>query len=161
MAFQICVIRQIRPQTKHLQIPKDTHPISSRPYRIPLHLEETTRLQLNAMLEQGVISPSDSPWSSLVILHPKKSGGYRFCIDFRRLNSLTAADKFPIPLIEDVLNALAGQRFYSTLDLGSGYWQVPMAVEDRPKTAFTINGMGHFEFNVMPFGLQNAPATFQ
>lgn len=145
----------------HIRCPADTPPIHCRPYRVPMHLQETVRGQVQDMLDNGVITPSTSPWSSPVLLTPKKNGTYRFCVDYRRLNAVTSPDPFPMPLIEDILNTLSGQQIYSTLDLKNGYWQIPLAESDCEKTAFTLQGMGHFHFRVMPFGLSTAPATFQ
>ena len=96
-----------------------------------------------------------------MVLVKKKTGELRFCIDYRRLNSVTKPDRYPIPLIEELIDKLRGQALYSTLDLKDGYWQVPVKPDDIEKTAFTVQGLGHFEFVVMPFGLSNAPATFQ
>jgi hypothetical protein len=94
------------------------------------------------------------------VLAPKKDGNYRFCVDFRRVNSVTKKDAQPMPRIDDILDQLGGARCFSTLDLASGYWQVPLREEDREKTAFSV-GVNHYEFTVMPFGLTNSPATFQ
>ena len=91
---------------------------------------------------------------------PKKDGDYRFCVDFRRVNSVTKKDAHPMPRIDEILDQLGGARYFSTLDLASGYWQVPLREEDMEKTAFSV-GADHYEFTVMPFGLTNAPATFQ
>ena len=91
---------------------------------------------------------------------PKKDGSFRFCIEFRRPNDFTVKGAYPIPQVDDTLVALGGAQFFSTLDLASGYWQVELDAESHPKTAFTTHS-GHYEFQVMPFGLCNAPSTFQ
>ena len=112
------------------------------------------------MKDAGVIQKSHSPWSSPVILVQKRNGDYRFCVDYRRLNEVTKKDTFPLPRIDDLLDLLGKSQFFSSLDLASGYWQIQVAPESRPKTAF-VTHQGHFEFRVMPFGLTNAPAVFQ
>ena len=113
--------------------------------------------EVQAMLKQGVIRPSTSPWSSTVVLVWKKDGSWRFCVDYRKVNSVTHRDAFPLPRIDATLDSLTGSVFFTTLDLASGYWQVELDDDSKEKTAFsTPSG-----FNVMPFGLTNAPATFQ
>ena len=115
---------------------------------------------LEEMVQQDVIQHSSSPWVSPIVLVKKKDGTTRFCVDYRRLNEATRKDAYPLPRIDITLDTLAGSYWFSTLDLLSGYWQVEIAEEDRCKTAFcTTEGL--YEFKVMPFGLCNAPATFQ
>ena len=116
--------------------------------------------EVEKMKRQNVIVDSDSPWSSPPVLVRKKDGTVRFCIDYRKLNEITVADKYPLPRIDDVLDELNRGIFFSVIDLKSGYWQIPMRRADAAKTAFQTAD-GHYHFTVMPFGLRNAPATFQ
>ena len=111
------------------------------------------------MLAIRIIQESNSAWSSPTVLVKKKDGTTRFCIDYRRLNQVTKVDAYPLPHIEDSLNTLGGARFFCSLNLASGDWQVEMDAADRKKTAFVTQG-GLYEFRVMPFGW-NAPATFE
>ena len=135
-------------------------PIHQPMRRLPVALKETVDSQVETMLTQNVIRPSCSPWCSPIVMVKKKDGSWRFCVDFRKLNSVTHQDAYPLPRIDATLDSLAGSTLFSTLDLASGYWQVELNPADREKTAFSTS-KGHFEFNVMPFGLTNAPATFQ
>ncbi|CAF2035716.1 unnamed protein product [Rotaria magnacalcarata] len=151
-------------RTKKLQhrinLVPDAQAYNSPPFRYAPERKQIIEENLKDMLDQGIISPSASPWASPVILAPKKDGTLRFCVDYRKLNSVTIRDAYPIPRIDDTLDSLQEAKFVSTLDLRSGYWQVEMDKNSREKTAF-VTHEGLFEFNVMPFGLTNAPATFQ
>ena len=135
-------------------------PIKQAPRRVPMHQQETVRQHVEEMLQHGVVRPSISPWAAPIVLVRKKDGTTRFCMDYRKLNDVTRKDAYPLPRIDDTLDALAGAQVFTTLDLASGYWQVEMDAADREKTAFTTRH-GLFEFQVMPFGLCNAPGTFQ
>ena len=149
--------------TKHKIILKnlDTPPFKERFCRIlPPQLDEVME-HLKLMLDAGVIRPSNSPWCNAVVLVRKKDGSLRFCIDFRKLNSLTVKDSHPLPCICETLESLAGAAHYSTFDMNSGFWQVPMDEESKQYTAFTLGSMGLYECESMPFGLCNAPPTFQ
>ena len=138
----------------------DSPPIKQAARHIPFTLRQTVEEMVEKMLKQGVVKPSHSPWSSPVVLVEKKDGSKRFCVDYRRLNSVTKMDVFPLPRIDDTLDLLAGCQFFSALDLASGYWQVKVHPDSQEKTAFATH-TGLFEFTVMPFGLCNSPATFQ
>ena len=143
------------------QIHKGDQPaIKQRVRRYPAARREEVRQLVEDMLVMGIIQESNSAWSSPTVLVKKKDGTTRFCIDYRRLNQVTKVDAYPLPHIEDSLNTLGSARFFCSLDLASGYWQVEMDAADREKTAFVTQG-GLYEFRVMPFGLVNAPATFE
>ena len=113
------------------------------------------------MLDAGVIQPSNSSWCNAVVLVRKKDGSLCFCNDFRRLNTLTVKDSHPLPHICETLESLAGVAHYSTIDMNSGFWQVPMDEASKQYTAFTLGSMGLYECESMPFGLCNTPPTFQ
>ena len=127
---------------------------------LPPQVDEV-REHLKLMLDVGAIWLSNSPWCNAVVLVRKKDGSLRFCIDFRRLNSLTKKDSHPLPRICETLDSLISAAYFSTFNLTSGFWQVPMAEESKQFTAFKLGSMGLFDCDRMPFGLCNAPATFQ
>ena len=135
-------------------------PIKQAARRTPFILRQKIDELTKQMLEAGVVQPSKSPWASPVVLVRKKDGSHRFCVDYRRLNSATKMDVFPLPRIDDTLDMLAKTKYFTTLDLAAGYWQVKMDTNSQEKTAFATHS-GLYEFTVMPFGLCNAPATFQ
>ena len=112
------------------------------------------------MLNAGIIEPSSSAWSSPIVFVTKKDGSIRYCIDYRKLNEVSRKDSYPLPRIDDSLDALRGSKWFSCLDLASGYWQVMMDPKDKDKTAF-VTTHGFYQFKVMPFGLCNAAATFE
>ena len=145
---------------KHKISVDNTRPIRQAMRRVPVHMQDEVDRQLDLMLEHDIIQPSTSPWASAIVLVKKKDGSRRFCIDYRRLNDVTVKDAYPLPRIDESLDQLAGAKWFSCLDLSAGYWQVEVDPDDRQKTAF-ITRRGLYEFNVMPFGLCNAPATFE
>ena len=115
--------------------------------------------EIDEIIELGVIEPSISPYSSPIVLVPKKDGSVRFCIDFRKLNKVTEFDAEPMPNMEEVINRMSGHRFYSQMDLCKGYWQLGLSKRSRPYTAFETP-RGLFQFKTMPFGLVNVGASF-
>ena len=131
-----------------------------RSYRTPLASHATIAEELKEMLHLKVIQPLPSPWNSPIIIIRKKTGDLCFCIDFRGLKKITVKDPYPMPHMDELRDQLNGAQFFTSLDLSKGYWHVPVDPQDRHKTAFSANGK-HFEWRYMPFGLKNAPATFQ
>ena len=135
-------------------------PSAEPPRRMSWHRRELIRDLVKSLLEQGVISPSNSPWASPIVLTIKQDGSPRMCIDYRKLNCVTERDSFPLPRMDDLLDRLGESTCRSTLDLQSGYHQIPMREADKEKTAFAVSS-GLYQFNCLPFGLKNGPAVFQ
>lgn len=138
----------------------DDAPVRQRYRRLPPSQYDLVKAHIQGLLEQGVVRASCSPYSSPIVVVQKKDGTIRLCVDYRQLNAKTRRDAYPLPRIEESLDAPSGAKWFSTLDLASGYNQVPVAERDKSKMAF-CTPFGLFEFNRMPFGLCNAPGTFQ
>lgn len=138
----------------------DNPPVALPPRRIPFHRLKEVDNFITDGLENDLIQPSTSPWASPLVLVRKPDGSTRFCVDYRKLNESTANVSWPLPRVDDALSVLNGAKYFTTLDLAKGYYQVPVAPADQPKTAFTSH-RGLYEFKAMPFGLKGAPATFQ
>ncbi|GFV48671.1 transposon Tf2-6 polyprotein [Trichonephila clavipes] len=136
---------------KHRIFTGDHAPINQRAYRVSPTERRIIHEEVQKMLDEGIVQPSESPWSSPVVLVRKKDGSWHFCVDYRKLNSVTKKDVYPLPRIDDTLDCLKGAKFFSSMDLRSGYWQIEIDEADREKTAF-ITPEGLYEFKVMPFG---------
>jgi len=134
-------------------------PVQVRPYRYPPAVKDEIERQVSEMLSSGLIQPCSSPFSSAVLLVKKKDGSFRFCVDFRQLNAITAKNKYPVPVIEELLDELQGASWFSSLNLTAGYYQIRLRAGEEPKTAFQTHS-GQYEFRVMDFGLSGAPAIF-
>jgi hypothetical protein len=135
-------------------------PIAMPAYQMTKQRKEILKNEIEKMLKDDVIEPCESPWASPVVLVPKNDNSWRVCIDYRKLNSVTKADKYPLPRIEELLHLAKQTLYMTTIDLKSGYWQISVRESDRDKTCFT-SPFGTFRFKRMPFGLKNSGATFQ
>ncbi|RXN24948.1 hypothetical protein ROHU_005997 [Labeo rohita] len=144
----------------HNIILKDSTPIRQKPYRVPERMVEQLKTEIETMLEMGIIEPSTSEWSSPILLVPKKDGGIGFCTDFRKLNSISCFDSYPMPRIDELIERLGKASYITTLDLCKGYWQVPLDPSCKSYTAFR-SPTGLYQYTILPFGLHGAPATFQ
>ena len=135
-------------------------PVKQRYYPVSKKLEEDMHCQVIEMLESGVIEPSTSAWTSPVVMIRKSNDKYRFCIDFRKLNAVSKADAYPLSYMNAILRKLKSAKYISTLDLSSAYHQIPLTPESKELTAFTVPGLGLYQFTRMPYGLSQAGATF-
>ena len=139
----------------------DNTPFKQRPRRIPPALFSEVKEHLKQLLDGSIIRKSKSPWSSNVVLCRKKNNKLRMCVDFRQLNLKTKKDSYALPRTEAILEALAGNRYFTILDMKSGYHQIELHEAHKERTAFTVGPLGFYEYHRMPFGLVNAPATYQ
>ena len=139
----------------------DAGPIKLSPYRLAPGKTTVVKQELDDMLSRNIIRPSKSPHSAPIVLATKKDGSKILCVDFTKLNEVARKDAFPLPRIDQVLDHLHRAKVFSSPDLASGYWQVPLAESAIPKTAFVTPDVGNYEFLRLPFGLCNAPGTIQ
>lgn len=148
-------------QVVHMIDTGEAKPIKQRHYTMSPARQKMVEEELDRMLELKIVEPSKSPWSSPVVLLDKPDGSRRFCINFKALNSVTKPDAYPLPKVSHILDRLRDARYLSSLDIKSAFWQIPLDPASKEKTAFTVPGRGLYHFNAMPFGLHNAPATWQ
>ncbi|CAF4364857.1 unnamed protein product, partial [Didymodactylos carnosus] len=147
-------------QIRHVIRTGDHNPISFRPYSKTIQQQQILVEHIQQMEKNYLIRRSTSPWASPVVLIKKKDESTRFCVDYRKLNNITKKDSYPLPHMGETINRLGGHQYFTKLDLKSGYFQIPIQEDDKEKTAFILQD-GHWEFNVLPQGLKNAPPTFQ
>ena len=149
----------------HIRLLPDTLPIKRRPYPLPPHKLQELQTQMSALVENGWVERSESPWGAPILFVPKKNNTLRMCVDYRDLNAVTVDDSYPLPRIEVLLHRASKATVFTKLDLASGFHQIEVAPESRPMTAFrlpeAVCGSSLWQWKVMPFGLRNAPPTFQ
>jgi hypothetical protein len=148
-------------KVKHRVDLHDEVPFKQRHRMIPPSVLDEVRSHIQQLLAAGIIRRSNSPWSSNIVLARRKDGRLRLCTDFRQLNERTIKDSYALPRVEEILDCLAGSQYFSVLDMKSGYYQVEIAEEHKERTAFTVGPLGFYEYNRLPFGLTNSPATYQ
>jgi Reverse transcriptase (RNA-dependent DNA polymerase) len=151
---------QVHTTAHRIQLTPGAKPAYSQPNRAGDKAREAESVEIHRILRAGVLEPVTSNWASPVVLVPKPDGSMRFCIDYRRLNTVTMRDSYPLPRMDECIDSLVDARVFSTLYCNSGYWQIPVSPQDKEKTTFTSH-KGLFQVLRMPFGLRNAPSTFQ
>lgn len=149
-----------RPYDQSIPLLEGVKPVNIKPYRYNPTQNDAIERQVKEMLANGVIQQSSGPFASPLLLVKKKDGTWRFCVDYRQLNAITVKNKYPLPIVDELLDELHRAKWFAKLDMRSGYHQIWLKPENEYKTAFKTHN-GHWEFKVMPFGLTNAPATFQ
>lgn len=142
-------------------IQTNSPPIKQRYYPLSPAMQKIVNEELDFMIENDIVEPSTSPWSSPIVMVQKKDGKWRFCVNYKRLNAVSIPDAYPLPYISDTIDKLRDARYMTSLDIKSAYWQIPVAEKSRPLTAFTVPNRGLFQFKRLPFGLHSAPATWQ
>ncbi|CAF1461519.1 unnamed protein product [Didymodactylos carnosus] len=158
--FDTTELSAIKTTVRHTINTGNHFPIYSHPRRVSNIMREVQQEEVNKLLKDGIIRPPNSPWSSPVVIVKKKDGSPRFCVDYRKINLITQKDVYPLPRMDDIMEQMAGSKWYSKLDMKSGYFQVPISESDKKKTAFSTQD-GLFEFNRLPQGLMNSPPTYQ